>query len=351
MPSLGKDLSSIRAHYGYTIEDMYDATKIPLDTLRSIEDGSIFERSDEVKTYIRSFVRTYGRVLKLDDGLVVKALDQQEAGNYNGLLLKNFPELAGDLTEQKINSVNDTEGESDEKEKAADTKPKPAEEPKPAYSYKPTEKPNVRNINWADLGKRFSSNRKQTPTWLIAVIIIVVVLFVVLYFVYENGYFDLGEESLNEMPATEEQLRDQQTTSDLSLDITNAPPEEEAPEATLSDTLYLTVYAADGVLEPVRVWSDLKPRLDPYWIDQGVAMNYDFADTIRIRGQYNRMLLFLNGHIIPDFRQEHYNADENAVELTRDLFLSDPEWAAPIPMEVPENVSAPDSVANRPTFN
>lgn len=351
MPSLGKDLSSIRAHYGYTVEDMYDATKIPLDTLQSIEDGSIFEKSDEVNTYVRSFVRTYGRILKLDDELVIKALDQQEAGNYNGLLLKNFPELAGDLTEQKINSTNNKEAESEPKKEISDTKPEPAEKPKPVYSYKPTEKPNVRNINWADLGKRFSSNRKETPTWLIAVIIIVVVLFVILYFVYENGYFESVEESLNEIPATEERLGNQQTTSDLSLDITNSPPEEDTPEATLSDTLYLTVYAADGVLEPVRVWSDLKPRLDPYWIDQGVAIHYDFADTIRIRGQYNRMLLFLNGHIIPDFRQDHYNADENAVELNRDLFISDPKWAVPIPMEVPENVSAPDSVANRPTFN
>jgi hypothetical protein len=85
-------------------------------------------------------------------------------------------------------------------------------------------------------------------------------------------------------------------------------------------------------------------------VEGGVAFNFEFRDTIRVRGQYNRMLLFLNGHLVENFRQEHFNASENAVELTRSLFEDDPKWTTAVPFELPPNVPEPDSVANRPTF-
>ena len=96
----------------------------------------------------------------------------------------------------------------------------------------------------------------------------------------------------------------------LVLDLNEeAEPVEQTQPPVLQDTLYLTIYAANERLDPVRVWSDLKPRIDPYWIEQGTALNFEFSDTIRIRGQYARMLLFLNGHLIENFRQEYFNAE------------------------------------------
>ena len=77
MPSLGRDLKSIREHLGLTVEDLRNATKLPLDTIHSIEDGSIFSESKEINTYIRSFVRSYGRALKIDNERMSRALDRK----------------------------------------------------------------------------------------------------------------------------------------------------------------------------------------------------------------------------------------------------------------------------------
>ena len=96
MPAIGKDLSKIRSHLGLSIQDIQHYTKIPVSTLKSIENGKIFNHPDENQTYVRSFVRSYARALKIDDDVMIKALDQNEAGTYSHLLLEDYPELYQD---------------------------------------------------------------------------------------------------------------------------------------------------------------------------------------------------------------------------------------------------------------
>lgn len=347
MHSIGKDFATIRSHLGYTLEDIHGLTKIPLNTLQSIENGSIFEQSDEIKTYIRSFVRSYGRALKLDDQKVVESLDQQEIGIYNHLLLKDFPELYESKEVQANLPPPETKTEEpteSEKSEIATSEEDPDEEV--INEFKPAPAPGIRNVDWADMGKQFSSAPKGTSVWIIGAFILVILVLGVAYFLFENDYFT-SDNSLSQGQVPEQPVPEDPTGSELQLDVTD---EQAQINNTLDETLYLTIYAANDVLEPVRVWSDLKPSIDPYWLNQGIAFNFEFADTIRIRGQYSRMLLFLNGHLIPNFRQNHFNAEENAVELTRDLFEDDPEWATPVSFELPEGVAPPDTVANRPSF-
>lgn len=344
MPSLGKDLAIIRSHLGHTIEDIQQATKIPLSTLQSIEKGTIFSHSDEIKTYVRSFIRSYARILKLDDTVVVKALDQQEAGNYNHLLLKSFPELTPDLI-QNVEEPAPPKSEdiSSDADKASETF---NDEP-PIESTTPPP-PGVRSVNWADMGKRFSSNKKQPSTWLIGVAVLIVLL-VGTYAIYQMDFFSGSEEVRTAETVEPETSSPAQNDLNLPLELTEEPPQQ-VETAELDDVLELTLYAAYNSLGPVRVWSDEKPRMDPYWMDQGTAFNFEFQDTIRVRGQYSRMLLFMNGHRIDNFRDQLFNAAENSVEITRNLFENDPKWATPIPLELPDNATPPDSIAPRPTF-
>jgi hypothetical protein len=398
MSSIGNDLAKIRKHLGYTIEDIQQATKIPLTTLQSIEDNSIFESKDEIKTYVRSFARSYGRALKLDDSLVVQALDMEEIGSYHHHLLRDFPDLqppppadqkkpadsdqpadTGTLHKSRftldVDDAGDTDssGETEKPEEAAKPEPTPAgdeeiskqaaeksaeedstepESEQPvADKANPTPEPSVRSVNWADMGHRFSSGEQKSPAWIIGAGAIVIVVVLIAWFLFQNNFF-MGDDvpvGDNRVPAPEETLTDQEG-ADLALDVLDSPRDEETAPAALQDTLYLTVYAATGILDPVRVWSDLKPRIDPYWVEEGVAYRYEFADTIRVRGQYSRMLLFMNGNRIDDFRQLYFNAEENAVELTRDLFEEDPRFTRTVPFELPPNVAEPDSVADRPSF-
>lgn len=376
MPSLGKDLATIRNHLGLTIQDVQNATKIPLDTLKSIESGEIFDKSDEIITYVRSFVRTYGRALKLNDELVTRALDQEEIGNYNHLLLREFPELSKDLPADRTvkpepEDKPDT-GTADKPEPATDEKAddKPAAKKSPRFvadfpemeadsaesgtpekepAAAPPRPPEVRSVNWADMGRKFAPDRQKTPVWLIGAAVILVVILGAVWFLSRSGAFSQDEVIAPDTPVPAESTPPGTEGNGLQLDVSPEPPAEPEP-AVLDDVLYITVYAATGTLEPVRVWSDLKPRIDPYWIEQGVALNFEFSDTIRVRGQYQRMLLFMNGHLIENVRQQYYNPEEDMVELTRDLFEAEPRWASPVPFELPPNVQEPDSVANRPTF-
>ncbi len=360
MPSIGKDLAAIRSQLGFSVEDVQQATKIPLVTLKSIEDGSIFEQTDEIKTYVRSFVRSYGRAIKLNDDLLVEALDQQERGEYNHLLLSNFPQLKP--KEPKKAGAKSTSKTEEEKENKPDKSSESEKlEPAPKDAQKETtssdanknelkEPPGIRSVDWQDMGKRFSGKEKKAPVWIAATIVIVIILLGSTYFLATSGIFTSDETDQDEVSIKETPRIESQRGGNLSLDLTDEPQNEYIPAAELDDILYLTLYAATDKLEPVRVYSDEKPRIDPYWINQGEAYNFEFRDTIRIRGQYSRMLLFLNGHLIENPRQEHFNPQEDAIELTRNLFEDDPKWATPIALELPQNIAPPDSIIDRPRF-
>lgn len=363
MPSLGKDLFSIRTHLGLTIEDVHNSTKIPINTLQSIENGNIFKQKEEIKTYVRSFVRTYGKVLKLKDELILEALDQEEVNMYDHLLLTPYPELKKKLEEKRAQGGNDDksaniETSSEHKVKAS-TKfiadfPEGSEHQTDSddkdVNFKPVPSPGVRSINWADMGRKISSNRPKTSIWFIGAVVVLIVVLASVYYLTQNDFSPTDIQPAEQPSAAEQAPASPPDGSELSLNLTDTP--EVAPEepAVLGGTLYLTIYAATARLDPVRVWSDLKPRIDPYWMERGLALNFEFRDSIRVRGQYSNMLLFLNGHLIPNFRQEYFNSAESSVEITRDIFEDDPRWASPVPFELPSNVPEPDSVANRPTF-
>jgi hypothetical protein len=381
MPSLGKDLVTIREYLGLTIQDVQNATKLPLDTLKMIESGEIFEQKVENITYVRSFVRTYARNLKLDEDLVTRALDQEEIGNYNHLLLSAFPELSKKVQPEKKkenedkphikpddtrnqetakektddSSLNKPEGKSrfiaDFPDDETDTSEETVSLEPPETEAKTKTAPPVSSVNWADMGRKFSSSERKTPVWIIGAVVVLLAVLTGIYFLYQSDWLTSENQGLDEPPTPQSQSAPEGNSEGLTLDMSDEPQNNiDQQTAVLQDTLYLTIYAANDILDPVRVWSDLKPRIDPYWVEQGTAFNFEFSDTIRVRGQYARMLLFLNGHLIENFRQEYFNPEENAVELTRSLFDSDSEWAVEVPFEIPENVEPPDTVAFRPTF-
>jgi hypothetical protein len=367
MPSIGKDLFIIRTHLGLSIEDVHNSTKIPINTLQSIENGNIFKQKEEIKTYVRSFVRTYGKVLKIKDELILEALDQEEVNMYDHLLLTQYPELKKELekTESGEEGISDAEIQSEDAGSSSEPKAKAstkfiADFPPDSdlqsvpdaedINFKPVPSPGVRSVNWADMGRKISTNRPKTSIWFIGAVVVLIVVLASVYYLTQNDFSPTDIDPADQPTATEQSPSSSPGGGELSLNLTDNPESTPEEPAVLDGTLYLTIYAATERLDPVRVWSDLKPRIDPYWMERGIALNFEFRDSIRVRGQYSNMLLFMNGHLIPNFRQEHFNTSENAVEITRDIFEEDPRWASPVPFELPPNVPEPDSVANRPNF-
>lgn len=381
MPSIGKDLAKIRNARGLSLQEIQAATKIPLTTLQSIENGTIFETPSQGKTYTRSFVRSYGRALMIDDEVLINGLDQQETGNYNHLIWNHYESsrstpVSGAFTldddeEVEPDQESDTDtadsdfygdkvtasGEDSEPEsrdpdvsKDPETEPENSEPGSDEFDSgeKSTASPKKEaDVNWANMGHKFIETRKKTPVGIISLIIIVLLVAIAAFFLFQYDFFSSADDS---NPSTTTTTTSQQDGSILDLSEPVSEESDDPAIAELDEVLYLTVYAAHQRLEPVRIWSDLKPRLDPYWIEQGIAMNFDFQDTLRIRGQYSDMLIFMNGHLIQNPMEEFYIQSDNYIELTREYFSTEPAFSDSITLQIPEDVAEPDSVLLRPSF-
>ena len=90
MAALHTDLLAIREKSGLTVSDINQKTKTPESVIHEIEKGSIFDKAEKQKTYIRSFIRTYAKAIGIKDEDMIRALDAQESGNYAGGLRKKY---------------------------------------------------------------------------------------------------------------------------------------------------------------------------------------------------------------------------------------------------------------------
>lgn len=374
MPSLGNDLASIRKEQNLSIDDIHKSTKIPLDTLHRIEDDSIFEDLEANKTYIRSYIRTYARELGIEDKLIIRALDQVENRNYQGILhdpedpkstftYDDSSEQPDQIEEKDIQeSPSDLEAEYQSEETSMPSELEQEDESKDQYkqSASPrrpqTNPPSVHSVNWADMGKKFNTIQPQTRIWGGAVIIFLLVAVVVfiIWFQYEEEPTPIPEQTTENTETTQEAA----PSDSLQLDLAESgqqtdPADEESEESTssLPDTLTLGIYAAYDVLEPVRVQADLMTTLNPYWIEEGTVFEFEFADNIQIRGQYDDMVLLLNGHVIEDFQSEFLNAETGGLQINREAFEGDSKWLQPPPDSLGNGIPQPENIQDRPTYN
>ncbi|MEX0856632.1 MAG: helix-turn-helix domain-containing protein [Balneolaceae bacterium] len=352
---LGKDLAYIRKSQNLTLEDIQSAIKIPVHTLKSIEDGSIFHANAENQTYRRSFIRSYAKVLKIPDEEIVQALDAMEAGTYHGDLLSESDQGIAESDAEEIESAEENEDQDVETS---------AEAPLIPEKPKPNQPPDVHSINWADMGRKFSpAGRNSKAVLLVIIFVSVSILAGAGYFFSDQiaGIFGSDVTPTDQLQATSgepdvvlapiDSVGIPQNLEEISPDNTSADSESETQNEpiTLSETITVAVYAAYGQLEPIRVTSDLNWRTNPYWMEEGEAYNFDFRDTLLVRGQYSRMLLLFNGHPIDNPRQNHYDSSFNSVMITRSD-LNQPQYLASPPQEFPLEVGEPDSLVYRIRF-
>ena len=358
MPSLGHDLASVRKDINLSIEDVHHSTKIPLAILESIENDSIFTTLNENQTYIRSYIRTYARALKIADDEIIRALDQHEEGNYTGFIApqESSESKKGD-TEAGPGKEMATDDEADISQPtghpASDEQNDEPVDDHPQVSPPPT----VNSVDWADMGRKFIPLPAKSRMW-VGLTLLVVAIAIAGSFAFYQYYFITGESEsqFNTNPGPTQVS----TPSPDSLQLNFTTPNSDSIAQSsftvstldaLPDTLNMIVYAAYGVLEPVRVYSDVMNSLNPYWIEQGEAYQFDFVNTIRIRGQYSRMVLLLNGHVIDNFRQQFLNPETGMLEIERSVFENDPTWLQPPPDSMEINAPPPTIVRERPTFN
>lgn len=366
MPSLGNDLASIRKEQNLSIDDIHRLTKIPLETLHSIEDDSIFDNLGANKTYIRSYVRTYARTLNIDDDLIVRALNQIEQRGYQGILRDSDSDTRTFRYDDDTDHPNLEDDELDEpstgaEEESTSTGPVP-----PSAKYPPqksptvspdepkTEPPSVHSVDWADMGKKINTLPSQTRLWggLIILLLLVGAIFLIVWFQYDNDPEPVTEETTQETEPPQESAASDSLQLDLSESSGQSQQESETEaSSSLPDTLQLGIYAAFDVLEPVRVQADIMDTLSPYWIEQGTVFEFEFVDNIQIRGQYEDMVILLNGHVVEDFQSDFLNDDTGVLEINREAFEDDSTYLQPPPDSLGDDIPEPENIQNQPTYN
>lgn len=123
MASLGKDIAFLRMKQKLSIKDVYEQSHIPLSTLQSIENDTIFEKSEKSTVYIRNFVRSYARAVHINEQEIIHALNLQQRKMYRGELLTERQRLSMKETQYSAN----VSAESPIVSKACHWIPKPLE--------------------------------------------------------------------------------------------------------------------------------------------------------------------------------------------------------------------------------
>ncbi len=164
MSQFFEDLVRIRKNKRLSKQDVFYKCRIPIETIESIEDGSILSGKMRNKTYVRSYFRTYAKAIGVSDEDVTTALDEHDAGLYNqGLLIQYLPEQAEDVSgsaEQK-NKEADSAGQAKEnrtsQEKESEKKDKTKIEKKEGTANQKsktitpeTQEKTVRDVEWED---------------------------------------------------------------------------------------------------------------------------------------------------------------------------------------------------------
>jgi len=283
MARIGQDLAKIRKIQGKTLEDVHRSSRIPVSVLSSIEDGSLFGGLSTNKTMIRSNVRSFARVLKLDDDAVIAALDRLAKGDDTHFLedesdaeaqevddSASEPTVAEkkeikphkkpakqDPNETTEENYNTTTGSSTSKEGLTDKSTASKQEikkvrPVVESPYIATEATNsvsnreISSVDWEKLNRKSKMMRPPASiNWLSVFGAVVILILGSLYFV---GYFDFlfnsavpTEITTNESSATaanvntitdSENWLEQENTDDASNeDVPTSAVEKNTTEA------------------------------------------------------------------------------------------------------------------------
>jgi hypothetical protein len=334
MSTLAEDFKSCRKRLNISLEDISKSTRVPVSLFASIEDGTFFTNPSFTRTYIRSFVRMYGKAIKLDESDIVRVLDEDEAEMYSGFLYKKYvlgevetpiivPTIP-DVREPKLTPK--TEPTFDRVAEPTPAKPEPQRTPIESD----------RTVDWADMNAKIYRPKQHSSntTYLLLALLVIVISALAIYFGYNPSDSTSNADNFvgSQNDVTPELLAPVDT---LSQDRMSLP----AQMLALPDTLKIIVYALNDKLDPVRISSDLKDRVNPYWLERGAGRSFEFRDTIMVRADPKRFALIYNGHLISNFREFRFDEDSLNIRLTRSMLMQRSESQRP--GSLPDNVRPP----------
>jgi hypothetical protein len=334
MSTLAEDFKSCRQRLNVSLEDIAKSTRVPVSLFVTIEDGTFFSNPSFTRTYIRSFVRMYGKAIKLDETDTLRALDEEEAEMYTGFLHRKYVlgEVEKPVVVPAIPDERKTQAKSTIEQPIVPIKVVAPSKPEPQRTPIETD----RTVDWADMNAKINRPRQNSniTIYLVLALLMILVATSAIYIWYNpldssSSQVGIQAPESNIIPQVVE-------PTDSLLQNTGVEP---VPALSLPETLKVVVYAINEKLDPVRVSSDLKDRVNPYWIELGAGREFEFRDTLIVRADPFRFALIYNGHLINSFNDFRFDDDSLNFRITRNLLLQRPESQRT--GTLPENVRPP----------
>lgn len=335
MSTIHDDLSAIRNVRKLSLADVQSRTRLPESVIRSIENGSIFELADTQKTYLRSYVRSYAKAVRIADEDVVRALDDCFGSGYTGSLARTYLEEAvsrdkapeADSEVPMLKRIVTSTVESEEFTRPDPTRP---------YNQMTLPPPGLSDVNWSGMGRGIAVIKPSTGWFLVLAI---VVIGLGSSFWLTDG-FGLWRPDVAKPSGT--------GASGAAVAAPETPVDDTVPVEPLPETLDILVYAVFDRLEPIRVQTDFSEEVNPYWIEYGKAMRFQFQNQISIRGAFPRFILLFNGHMIPD--KESFLVGGSMLTIRREYLENEPLFRTAAPDSLPGGLPSPKEIVDRPVF-
>jgi cytoskeletal protein RodZ len=167
----------------------------------------------------------------------------------------------------------------------------------------------------ADSGASGASSSRSAPVMAVGLLVLLLVGAGIGFYLMGNGSGSASTAG-NTGPsdagaATSSAPPPDTAASDTTVEESSSERPAPAP-LSLGDTLYATVVATADVRE-LRVQQDTKLRR-PYWIEEGEAMVFPFADRITLQNQFDNFRLLLEGYPYPTSRTD----EDGRVVIARD---------------------------------
>lgn len=333
MAHLIDDLLAIRDHLKLTSKDLSAKTRFPADVILDIETAKVLDKPANQRTYVRSYLRNYAKALKVSDTDIVRALDEHFGEGYSGFLAEKYTGLPAanrpaEAQPEMLKRViaTSTHGDTDEFSR-----------PDPTYEHNRNAPPppELEAVDWSRIRtvKRAFNGRTRLGLFL-ALALVAAAAAVFAYWKWGGA---VDQPAAEPVPAETLPVVPADTLSDSAGVLPTFP-----------DTLEIVLYAATGNLDPVRVISDVGINNYPYWIEQGIAMRFEFVNQITLRGDTPNMMVLFNGHPVPDLQQ--FVVSDRMLTLRREYFENTTTYRTASNDTTLGALPWPSEIRNRPIF-
>lgn len=286
--SFATDMRLIREQRGLSPQDIYRATKLPIEIVTLFEQTGLVNHPRYNRVYLRSFVREYARVVGIREGDALEALDAALNGQYHGTLAVIYLGVErGEFASIAPPVPAPPAGRADPSNSAARgdlrlpeiSKADESSRTGPPIPPSPSLRPRKR--------VRQVSNGLPIGRWvgIFASLLALGAAIAAVVYLYTMPVSPPAPARQEEAPLT--------SPVDSARQV-----EPRAARPVIGEPMQVSVIAQGGKLEPIRKQADGGLET-PHWVEEGDTLRFSAVDGFSLIGSIGRIELLVDGHSVP----------------------------------------------------